>query len=404
MADAWLTLQDYPQNPTHGDLLSFFGVPPDPEERLDENISKKRRYWSKAAQTAPLEGRNRANAIVQAIKEAASAIKRGSEASGGGTTSDRRVDPSAQHDPRTLEELWQIIQRLIYRQRFRDAVQCAQVGANKWPDSSEPLVAFAWSVQMGLADGSLEIPEKVVDRAIRAMQHAMAFQTGAREFRILIGLLQSAGRGGEALKESFKAETLISPFPADLLGTRVALQVRVGQIDQAMKTAARAVFRDPADDNIRAECVDALLQFAVDKLLPVASEESAMHYGRVIRVAAWCADGVPDLEDRVRLHRLWATNCNQRVFTGNVAFRSFAAIISGFLLLPLYNHMASKPTWEVLNLGPAVDGRGRKQKNFAFYQVAASGHVQAVHEEIMTRFVWANQSGQWPELSSLIED
>jgi hypothetical protein len=403
-ATAWLTIEDYPPRPTTNDLLSFFGIPPSSPSELDDNINKKRRFWHKAAQTAPPEGRERALAISQAIKEAANALKRGAEAQGGGAASDSTFDASAIHDPRTIDELWRVIQRLIFRQRFREAVELARAGSEKWPTSTEPFVAFAWTVQMAIAQGSTDVAPTTLGQAINVLEMVMRTTGGVREYRIMIGLLQAAGRTDDALRTSYEAEKALQPFPADMLGVRVALLARNGDLNGALVTAAAAVHRNPSDDGTRAECVDALLRFAIDRLLPVRTQETAAVYGRLVRVAAWCAQGVPDLEDRVRLHRLWAANCGQRVFAGNPALRSFVAIISGFTLLPVYNAMASRPSWQVLLDGPASKGRAkrRKMRNAAFYQVASSPHVYAVHETVSQQLPWT-ESGQWPDLEPLLK-
>jgi hypothetical protein len=402
---AWLTIEDYPSRPTPTDLLSFFGIPPDPESKLDDNINRKRRHWHRLAQTAPPEGRRLAEAVKSAIAEAANALKRGAAAAGGGpAASQSPVDASAFHDPKTVDELWRVIQRLLFRQRYADAIECARVAARKWPNSTEPFVAYAWVVNTALAQGDHGLPTNSVDQAIRVMERVMQVSAGGREYRIIIGLLQTAGRIDEALERSYQAEDALQPFPADMLGLRVGLQARAGDIDAAMVTAVVAVHGHPSDDGIRGECVDALLGFALQRLLPVSSPESALAYGRLVRVAAWCADGVPDLEDRVRMHRLWAANCAQKVFAGNVALRSFVAIISGFLLLPVYNSASSRPSWQVLQDGPVTIGRAktRRMKNFAFYQVASSPYVKAVHEDAAGKFSWVHESGRWPDLEALV--
>jgi len=401
----WLVIADYPARPSERDLLSFFGVPPDPASQLDENISRKRRYWHKAAQTAPAEGRRRAEAIKEAIREATNALKRGGEASGGGAKTDGSPDVSVRHDPKTLEELWRIIQSLIFRQRYQDAVECAARAEKKWPSSVEPVVAFAWTVQMGIAQEGTGIPAAAVAKAIQGLEGVISSGGDAREYRIIAGLLDSTGRTQEALSRLNDAARVVVPFPADMLGLRVTLLARVGDINDAMVTAVAAVNESPSDDGIRGECVDALLDFALSSLLPVTSAEDAVRYGRLVRVAAWCAKGVPDLEDRVRVHRLWAANCDQRVFSGNPALRSFVAIISGFLLLPVYNHVRCRPSWQILNEGPVGEGspKRRRIRNFAFYQVASSPHVQLAHRGARENFPWAPDAEGWPELSSLLD-
>ena len=276
----------------------------------------------------------------------------------------------------------------------------------KWPNNTEPFVAFAWTVNTALTQGGTELPAATVGQAIKVMERVLQASTGAREYRILIGLLMGAGRIDDALRRSFEAENFLRPFPADMLGLRVGLYARAGDINAAMVTAVAAVHGNPADDGIRGECVDALLNFALRDILPVMSAEEATAYVRLVRVASWCADGVADLEDRVRLHRLWAASCAQRVFAGNPALRSFVAIITGFLLLPVYNNASSRPSWQILQEGPVMDGRAkkRKMKNVAFYQVASSPYVQKIHGDAKTSFAWAHESGRWPDLEALVQD
>lgn len=401
----WLTISDYPARPTPNDLMAFFGIPPDPESQLDENISKKRRHWHRLAQTAPPEGRQLALAVKTAIAEAANALKRGAEAHGGGNGQrEAPVDPSAFNDPKTVEELWRVIQRLIFRQRYADAIECARNAAKKWPNNTEPFVAFGFTVNAAVSQGGTDLAPATIDQAINVMERVMKVSGTAREYRIIIGLLQAVGRIQEALEWSDQAEETLSPFPPDMLGLRVGLEARAGQINCAMVTAVEAVHGNPSDDGIRGECVDALLNFALEKLLPVGSAEDALAYERLVRVAAWCADGVADLEDRVRLHRLWAANCAQKVFAGNPALRSFVAIISGFLLLPVYNSASSRPAWQILNDGPVADGRAKKRsmKNFAFYQVASSPYVKTIHQSATGQLSWVHESGRWPDLDALV--
>jgi hypothetical protein len=73
----------------------------------------------------------------------------------------------------------------------------------------------------------------------------------------------------------------------------------------------------------------------------------------MVDVAAWCSDGVPEAEDQVRVHRMWAANAGQRVFTGSWKLRSFLAVCTGFISLPIHNYVGSSPAWNVFSEGLA---------------------------------------------------
>lgn len=75
----------------------------------------------------------------------------------------------------------------------------------------------------------------------------------------------------------------------------------------------------------------------------------------------------------MRAYRMWATNAAKRVFVGSDRMRSFLAVITGFLSLPMHNFLRSKPAWRVFNEGQ------NKELTDAFYIVAAPAYVQRIH-------------------------
>jgi hypothetical protein len=108
-------------------------------------------------------------------------------------------------------------------------------------------------------------------------------------------------------------------------------------------------------------------------MLPIRSAADLTRYSELIGVAAWCAYGVPEAEDRVRPYRMWAINAGKRVFVGSDRMRSFLAVITGFISLPVHNYLRSQPAWQVFN-----EGMG-KELTDAFFIVAAPAYVQRIH-------------------------
>ena len=83
---------------------------------------------------------------------------------------------------------------------------------------------------------------------------------------------------------------------------------------------------------------------------------------------------VPEAEDLVRAYRMWAINAGKRVFVGSDRMRSFLAVITGFISLPIHNRARSQPpAWQIFN-----EGQG-KEVTEAFFIVAAPAYVQKIH-------------------------
>jgi hypothetical protein len=70
---------------------------------------------------------------------------------------------------------------------------------------------------------------------------------------------------------------------------------------------------------------------------------------------------------------MWAANAGKRVFVGSDRMRSFLAVITGFISLPVHNYLCSEQAWRVFN-----EGQG-KDLTEAFFIVAAPAYVQKIH-------------------------
>jgi hypothetical protein len=143
--------------------------------------------------------------------------------------------------------------------------------------------------------------------------------------------------------------------------------------DETMASAVRAVTRSGGAAAIRAQTADFLVDWAAS-MLPIKSDAELTRYTEMVDVAAWCSYGVPEAEDRVRAYRMWAVNAGKRVFVGSDRMRSFLAVLTGFISLPVHNFMRSKPAWRVFS-----EGQGKEEITDAFYIVAAPAYVQKIH-------------------------
>ncbi len=144
--------------------------------------------------------------------------------------------------------------------------------------------------------------------------------------------------------------------------------------DDAMAAAVRAVTRSEPGTAaaVRSEATDILVSWA-GTMLPITSQTQLTRYTEMVDVAAWCSHGVPEAEDRVRAYRMWAVNAGKRVFVGSDRTRSFLAVITGFISLPVHNYLRSQPAWQVFNEGQ------NKEITDAFFIVAAPAYVQKIH-------------------------
>jgi hypothetical protein len=174
-------------------------------------------------------------------------------------------------------------------------------------------------------------------------------------------------------------QRLTGGMTARLYAMRVRAALNLGRQDEAMTAAVRAVREATADSDvltaIRSETTDLLVSWLAQHLLPIRTTDALQHYVEMVDVAAWCSHGVPEAEDIVRTHRMWAANAGQRVFVGSWKLRSFLAVCSGFISLPVHNLVRSAPAWQVFAQG--LDDDGKRGQSFAI--VAGPGYVQRAH-------------------------
>ncbi len=381
---AWLLAGDLPFRPAERDLLAFFGIPPDGPERLDANIEAKRKHWHQRSNG--LAGHEIARRVKKLINEAAEALKRGAT-----PETDRAGSPEWDG---SVDDLWREIEELVFGDQLDRAIQIASAARAKQAASPTPHAAYAWVVAVGVRDGRI-VRKDLLAQGLEAARKSLAMAPDERVARVAwessFGLLVALERHAEALKVARQAEALIGLSPG-MRADRATLFLTLDRADEGMGDSVRAVAQVPDDTGIRGQCASALITRLALRRLPISDAAGLRSYTDAVNTAAWCAQGVPDAEDLVRPHRLWATQAAQRVFAGSWELRSLVAVITAFLALPLYNRLRSQPVWKIFLEGPEVHP--------AWRLVADSEFVRHVHQPVNTRIPWVSPDGQWPLIAS----
>jgi tetratricopeptide (TPR) repeat protein len=368
--ERWETTSTLPRPASYEQMLEFFGIPPYTIDALDDNISKKRRQWNHKSNSGNPEGRKKAAEVLKLIQNVSQGIKRGVlDDQGGGAEAEIPVAVF-----QTLEELWRILSEYVFADEYDEALKVAREAVGRWRNA-DAASALAWVVT-SLASGAGFAHPQLLAEGLDAAQFAVGQQPGeVRNWESVASLLLASSRVPEAASAIDQAEQATGGrVTAMLYLLRARAMAALRRPDDAMAAAIRAVNRaEPAvAAAIRSEATDILASWAA-AMLPVRSPADLTRYTEMIGVAAWCAYGVPEAEDRVRAYRMWATNAGKRVFTGSDRMRSFLAVITGFISLPIHNYLRSKPAWQVFH-----EGMGKPPTD-AFFIVAAPAYVQKIH-------------------------
>ena len=382
----WLESLDLPAQPAPTDIRAFFGVPPDPEDQLDANISKKRRHWrSKTRQHVTSEvAKRKVDQALRIIAALEQQLKRGVVDE---TLDLERLREEFSAEPETrvdeLGDLWRILEELLAAGRLEEALRVANDARTRFPGAREADAAFGWLAVMSTRGGG-STSEVLRKEGLTALEAAIA--AGERNadtytWKTILQLDLNAPK--EALDTLGEAESVLQAGLTPWMRShRCEAHAALGEPAQALEDAKGAVDAAPEDLALRSNTVTALINAARVGLLPLASDEQLRYYQELIEWAAWCAIGAPEAEDRVRPFRLWAVEAESRAYTGRIDLRSIIAVASGFLLLPFLNRLRSKPHWKVLYDGPnATNGD-------MFQNVAEGGITQFVHAGLMEKLPW----------------
>jgi hypothetical protein len=400
----WLNATDFAPTPTPADLQEFFGIPPSPPDELAGNIRQKRKYWKKKQSKARSDDALRfAEAVLQAIADAEDALIRGSAATGGG---DAEFQPGVgDRDPVTIDDVWRELERLLFRGRYQDALDRVRRYEDHWGQYPN----FIDMRSMVILDAVQNLPGITLDPGI--LQSAVdgsrwaIDKMGPTEARYLtlIDLLEAGGRSGEIpavlAAASRRLPQMSASFRVRALTVRFAEEAWLPLLRHCVDLVGQA-----GDDRaLRSELVQMIIGRAAAELLPLDSADAVQRYQVIVASAAWIADGVPEAEDFVRLHRMWASNADQLVFGGNWQWRAFFGLITLFLALPLINGSMSKPAWQILLDGPVLGETGKRKaavasRNRAWFLVTRNLYIEPVHEK--ARLPWQQQVGHWPEIDA----
>lgn len=403
----WRDSTDFAQAPTPADLREFFGIPPSPPEDLTANIREKRKYWKKKQSKARSdEALKYSAAVLQAIADAEDALIRGAAASGdaGAQPGDAGFRPGAGgREPSTVEDVWRELERLLFRSRYTEALDWVQRYEERWgqyPDFIDMRSAVILEAVQNVPGSSLD--PGTVESAVTGSRWAID-NIGPTEARYLTlaELLEAVGRPAEI-------PAVFDDAARRLPGMSASFQVRVLSIQFAneawlplLRRCVDLVGQAGDDRALRSELVQMIIGRAVAELLPLDSEDAVHRYQTIVATAAWIAEGVPEAEEFVRMHRMWAANADQPVFGGNWQWRAFFGLITLFLALPLVNSSRSKPAWQILLDGPALGNvkqrKGAvKSQNQSWFLVTRNSYIAPVHEK--ARLPWQQQADQWPEI------
>jgi tetratricopeptide (TPR) repeat protein len=368
--ERWETASALPRGASYEQMLEFFGIPPYTADALDDNIAKKRRRWNHMSNSGNPVGRQKANEVLALIQRVAQAVKRGmTDGQGGGVETEIPASVF-----QTLEELWRILSEYVFADEYDDAIRVAREAVSRW-HSADAASALAWVVTSLVTDAGIAHPQLVAE-GLDAAQFAARENPGeVRNWESAASLLMASSRVQDAVAALDQAERAAGGRGTALLYlVRTRAMVALKRPDDAMAAAVRAVTRSEpgAAAAVRSEAADILVSWAA-AMLPITSQAQLTRYTEMVDVAAWCSHGVPEAEDRVRAYRMWAVNAGKRVFVGSDRMRSFLAVITGFISLPVHNYLRSQPAWQVFNEGQD------KEITDAFFIVAAPAYVQKIH-------------------------
>lgn len=382
----WLESLEISETATPADAKAFFGIPPDPDSKLDANINKKRRTWStKVRRRDPgPEAKRKVEEALKVIDFLGEYLKRGTD------------DPLDLADLREafkqaptstvgdIDELWRVVEELLASGQLDEALRVANEAKDRYTGHPTADLVFGWvSAQASrtLADATPRMRRdglEAIERAIAAGETNIDAITARVVLQLDLERPQDALDGLENSRAALDGGKL-SPW---LLSHEAEAHAQLGSATAAIRSAVAAVNGDPTDLALRGNTANALVQLMRGSLLPIADKAGLAAYRLAAETAAWCALGAPEAEDFVRPYRMWATQAGTRVYTGEIGFRAFAAVVSGFLLLPVMNRVRSKPQWKVLHKGPTAANPD------VFDAVVFGAAAELVHEGLYPRLPW----------------
>lgn len=388
-----------PRSTNRADLLAYFGVPPHPETRLEENIKQKRQFWGKRANGPG--GRELAEKVKLDIQNLSLVLLKGSAPDALVVTDEdgryRIVGLAA-----TVEELISQLAELLRTGDVSGLLKTSRYALSQWPDDPEVTVLIALSLS-DIAEDALQLQVEDRHLAITTADAAVSLSpTDERAWLAKARVTAAYGSPEELRAVEHASESVLRTLPPALLGVFIASSMRRGQDPRALQRLVDMVQQSGGDSAIRSTATDLLLNEVIKKSLPIQSAEDVVTFSEIVEVAAWCAEGVPEAELEVLPFRIWAVAARNLVYVGDHSSKALAGVLTGFLALPLVNRLGSQPGWKVLAQGPLHPKTGN-----AWITMTADGFLEKLHSTAQAGFEWGHHSwgkrgSVWPSVDDII--
>lgn len=370
------------------DIFKFFGIPPSPQTDLDNNIKAKRQFWTKRANGPG--GRELAAKVKQNIQNLSKVLEEGAVPERIVPTGDGKYHVLG--EPTTPQELAEQLELFLRAGDLANVVATARLGFEKWPDDVDVLVAVALALSelvrdfSDLAEDVRVLAKTAADRAVERTPNDPDVWLAKARVVLAIGTV------GDVFALESAASSHGLALPAELYGIVASALFRRGDIEGGIRRLIRSVESTDGDPGVRSIAADAMIREVLVPMLPLTNRKAAQAYADAVQTAAWIAKGVPESEAELLKFRVWATESQARVFIGDLALKSFLGVLTGFIALPLYSRLASRPGWRVLNDGPTDKDSWRQ-----WIDVADGTFIEELHRLSGKPFAWQNGAGSaWP--------
>ena len=338
--EKWETESSLPRGASYEQMLEFFGIPPSTAEALDDNIGKKRRRWNHMSNSGNPVGRKKAAEVLAADP----AHLAGGQARHAATS--RAAAPRPRSRPRSSRRSRNC--GASFRSTSSPTSTTTRSG---WPARRSaagvtpmPHRALAWVVANLVNDAGFAHPQLVAE-GLEAAQFAVREQPGeVRNWESTASLLLASSRVQDAVAAVDQAERATGGRATAmlyLLRTRAMVDAEAARRGDGGRRARghQGRARRGRSHPLRGDGTPGSLgrDHAADQ---VRCRSHPVHRnGRRRRLVLLRG---PEAEDRVRAYRMWAINAGKRVFVGSDRMRSFLAVITGFISLPIHNYLRSQ--------------------------------------------------------------
>lgn len=390
----WVQLTE-PASLSPDDIFRFFGIPPSPEADLERNIKAKRQFWTKRANGPG--GRELAAKVKQNIQNLSKVLEEGAVPERIVPTSDGRYKILG--EARTPLELAEQLELFLRAGDWANVVATARLGLERWPDNTDVIVAVALALSEIVRDGASSTDD-VRTFAVWSTDHALAkVPTDPDVWLAKARVLLALGTVNEVATLEDRATAQGVSLPAELYAIVAAASFRAGDVESGICRLVRSVESSNGDPGIRSVATDAMIREVLVPMLPLTDRKAARAFAEAVQVAAWLAEGVPESEAELVKFRIWAAEAEARVFIGDVALKSFLGVVTGFVALPVYSTIASRPGWRVLNDGPAD-----KDSWHRWLDVAEGEFIEELHQLSSKPFAWQHGvRATWPTRDQVIQ-